>query len=355
MSNLLDITMSTNALSDFVPLNSLDEEDIKLVNKESKFNSYKKRETLFHEGTDDDDVIFLVSGSIRLSTKDGTSFVLEADNEQAKYPVANLKPRRYSAKVDSETAAIARVPLKLLESLLSNSGQTQFVSSNNTIEHDSEMTVFDSDWMMAMSKTPLFRKIPSQHIHKLFRLMEEVKFKAGDSVVEQGEQGDYFYLIKKGHCLISRHNGVKEVELAEIAPTDSFGEEALLTETTRNATVRMLTNGRLMRLSKKDFQNFMHKPIVHWVDINEATLMVKNGAIKVDVRAEDQTKMKRLKNAVRIPMFMLRNHLKNLSRKNTYVLVCDDGKQSAAASYLFSLRGLDTYVLRGGLQSIQQG
>lgn len=353
MKNILDITMGSQSLAQFYPLNSLPDEDIKLLNKQASFKSFQQREIIFREGSNDTDVLYLVSGSIRLVTDAGDSYILEADSDQAVYPIANLKPRRYSAIVNSESASVAKVPMRILDTLMSTNGFTQFNTTDDS-EPDSTLPVLDSDWMMAMLKTPLFQKIPHRHIEKLFSLMQEVKYKAGDTVIEQGEKGDYFYLVEKGRCLVSRHNGQREISLAEIGPTDSFGEEALLTATTRNATVRMLTNGRLMRLSKPDFNRFMHKPIIHWVDINEATLMVKQGAISVDVRPEANSNLPEIfKQAKSIPLYMLRSQMKRLSRKNTYILFCDDGEQSAAAAYLFSLRGLETYVLRGGLQTIK--
>ncbi|MGD2119511.1 MAG: cyclic nucleotide-binding domain-containing protein [Chromatiales bacterium] len=351
MSNILDITMGSQSLGEFYPLSSLPHEDIKLLNKKATFKAFQHREIIFVEGSDDTDVLYLVSGSIRLVTDAGDSYILDAGSDQAIYPIANLRPRRYSAFVNSESASIAKIPMHLLDEMLRNNGMNQFsIAASN--EQDDKQPVFDSDWMMAMLKTPLFKKIPYRHIEKLFDLMQEVKYKAGDAVVTQGEQGDYYYLVEKGRCLVSRHNGMREVTLAEIGPTDSFGEEALLTDTTRNATVRMLTNGRLMRLSKTDFNRFMHKPIVHLVDMAEANLMIRQGAVSIDVRPQENAELPELfHNAKSIPLYMLRSQMKGLSRRNRYVLFCDDGEQSAAASYLLSLRGLETFVLRGGLNS----
>ncbi len=52
------------------------------------------------------------------------------------------------------------------------------------------------------------------------------------------------------------------LKLAELGVGDTFGEEALISEAKRNATVSMLTDGVLMRLNKQDFRDLMNEPLV---------------------------------------------------------------------------------------------
>jgi len=350
MMNLINIALNKETLKNFHPLNIFNDDDINLLNKHASINNLDSKEILFREGTNDSDIIFLLNGSLRLSTKSGESFILDAESDQAKHPIANLKPRRFSAKVYSDNAAVAKIPVHIFDQIMSSHKDTQ-ISLTQAEDLNNTATVLDSDWMMAMVKTPLFRKLPPRHLEKLFESMEEISYKAGDTVVTQGEVGDYFYLIKKGECLVSRHNGTKEITLAQMEMTDTFGEEALLTKSRRNATVRMLTDGQLMRLSKDVFQRLMQTPIVHWIDNNEASMILKQGAVKIDI-SNNQSNNSQLEDAVKMPLFLLRNQMKKLSRKRTYLLFCDDGEQGAVASYLFSLRGLNTYVLRGGVNAL---
>jgi CRP-like cAMP-binding protein len=221
----------------------------------------------------------------------------------------------------------------------------------NSLSHDSEMKVFDSDWMMAMAKTQPFAQLSVPNFEKLFHNMEEIKVKAGDTIIQQGDEGDFFYLIKKGQCLVSRHNGSREIPLAELGPTEAFGEEALLAHTTRNANVRMLKDGRLMRITKTDFHRFLKSQIIHWIDPDEVSGILNNGAIKIDLTEKYKPDMQ-ITNAIKIPPFMLRNQMKKLSRKNAYLLLCDNDNECAVASYLMSLRGIKSFVLRGGAESL---
>ena len=350
MLDVLDIAITSDSLKQFYPMTSFNDKELKYINARARLNQMHKRELLFREGDNDNDVVYLIQGQIKLTAATGEEFILDAESSQSQYPIANLKPRRFSATVHSENASIARIPADVIQKFISKDNSNATIEKNE-IRHHAESKIFDSDWMMAMVKTPLLRQLPSKLIEKLFMAMEEIKVKAGDTIVSQGEDGDYFYMIKKGTCLVSRHNGSKEIALAELNPTESFSEEALLTDTKRNATIRMMTNGRLMRINKLNFVRFLCNHIINWLDPDQVNGILNQGAIKVDL-TENAWLNAEIEDAIKIPPYMLRNQMKKLSRQNIYLLLCDDDNSNALASFLMSMRGIKSYVLRGGAESL---
>ena len=68
------------------------------------------------------------------------------------------------------------------------------------------------------------------HAHAARRLQP------GDVVIKQGDEGDYFYVIVKGRCVVTRETPLNKegIKLAELGIGDTFGEEALISE--RSAT-----------------------------------------------------------------------------------------------------------------------
>ena len=90
--------------------------------------------------------------------------------------------------------------------------------------------------------------------------------------MEQGTPGDYYYLIQKGRCEVSRKtaSGAEPIKLAELSEGDSFGEEALVSDAVRNASITMTTDGELMRLTKEDFVDLIKKPILNAVSYVKA-------------------------------------------------------------------------------------
>jgi CRP-like cAMP-binding protein len=79
-------------------------------------------------------------------------------------------------------------------------------------------------------------------------------FEPGDLVFLQGELGDCVYVIEKGECEVFREQDGKVEHLAVLHADDYFGEMAVLTDSTRNATVLVRTPMDVLLIPKSDFQ-----------------------------------------------------------------------------------------------------
>jgi rhodanese-related sulfurtransferase len=181
--------------------------------------------------------------------------------------------------------------------------------------------------------------------------MQRTPYRAGEVVIKQGDEGDYFYAIVQGKCLVTRESPLnqKGIKLAELGVGETFGEEALIAEAKRNATVTMLTDGVLMRLNKQDFRDLMHEPLLRWVDEEQAHKIIQNKGQWLDVRLPSEYQNMAVENSINIPLYFVRLKLNALDRKTPYVVVCDTGRRSSAAAFILSERGFDAYVLRGGI------
>jgi CRP-like cAMP-binding protein len=182
--------------------------------------------------------------------------------------------------------------------------------------------------------------------------MQSLPVKAGERVIKQGDNGDYFYIIKKGRCLVTRSmpNQPKGIKLAELKDGDTFGEEALISAAKRNASVTMLTDGLLSRLSKKDFIELLNEPLLDWLDYNQAKQLVnKEGALWLDVRLPAEHQLDAIKNDQHIPLIFLRMKINTLDESKSYIVYCDTGRRSSAASFLLNERGFTSYILTGGV------
>ncbi len=70
-------------------------------------------------------------------------------------------------------------------------------------------------------------------------------------------RADAFYLIRNGMVKISKKSGDKEVVLSYLVAGNFFGEAALFSEAARTATVTTIFPSDLIKLSKRDFDNFL--------------------------------------------------------------------------------------------------
>src|SRR5208283_1040864 len=97
------------------------------------------------------------------------------------------------------------------------------------------------DWMTTLLQTKAFHRIPPANIQAIFMRMQRINYRAGDIVIKQGTEGDFFYVVVSGKCIVTRETPLNKecIKLAELGPGYSFGEEALISDANRNATVMM--------------------------------------------------------------------------------------------------------------------
>jgi rhodanese-related sulfurtransferase len=207
--------------------------------------------------------------------------------------------------------------------------------------------------MTTLLQTKAFHRIPPANIQAIFLRMQRVPYKAGEVVIKQGDEGDFFYAIVNGKCIVTRETPLNKegIKLAELSIGDTFGEEALIAEAKRNATVTMLSDGVLMRLNKQDFRELMNEPLLQWVSYEQARDIVTKGGKWLDVRLPSEHQNLCIEDSLNIPLYFIRLKISTLDRNVPYVVYCDTGRRSSAAAYILVERGFDAYVLKGGLTS----
>jgi rhodanese-related sulfurtransferase len=225
----------------------------------------------------------------------------------------------------------------------------------NELKSQEEEEPGADDWMTTLLQTKAFHKVPPANIQAIFMRLQRMDYKAGEVVIKQGDQGDFFYIIVKGKCLVTRETPLNKegIKLAELKMGDTFGEEALISDAKRNASVSMITDGTLMRLGKDDFRKLLNEPFLEWVDYAQAKDIVSKGGQWLDVRLPSEFEHYRAPGAVNIPLYFIRIKMKSLDRNVHYVVCCDTGRRSSAGAYILSERGFKASVLKGGLASTE--
>jgi rhodanese-related sulfurtransferase len=172
----------------------------------------------------------------------------------------------------------------------------------------------------------------------------------GEDVIEQGDTGDFFYVIASGRAEVWRSDaGKAPVKLATLSPGAGFGEEALLKGEPRNATVRMPDGGRVLKLAKADFDRFLKAELLQEIAPEEALRRLKGNAALIDCRFEEEWELWRLKNARLIPLEEIRERSQGLDKAREYIVYCRSGRRSRAAAFLMRQAGLNALSLEGGI------
>ncbi|HEB59463.1 MAG TPA: cyclic nucleotide-binding domain-containing protein [Gammaproteobacteria bacterium] len=219
----------------------------------------------------------------------------------------------------------------------------------STGEHSAPSGARPGEWMRKMHHIMAFKNLPPANIKALLQRMERIQVNEGDVIVSQGSPGDYYYVLVDGAARVTR-----TIELATLRPGASFGEEALVTGTERNATVTMTRPGAVMRLAKADFDELLREPMVNRVSPDEARVQIEKGARWLDVRHAREFSHGHFQNALSIPLHELRVRMGELDKSIPYICCCRTGHRSSAAAFLLVQKGFNASVLTGGIQVMPQ-
>lgn len=311
--------------------------------------------------------LYLVKGNLELRFVNNGTIVLRGGSPASKHPINN--DQNIKDTIALTDVEILRIDTDLLDIMMTwdqLSGDDDFnrqnkksakTTTSNGKPPRSVPSRTASEWMHDTSvfsveklQRGVFSKLPAANIEEMFRRMKRISTKVGQVIIHQGAEGDYYYLIERGMVEVSKVSGLGQqpVILAELGEGSAFGEEALVSDNKRNATVTMKTDGELLRLNKKDFVELLKQPLITKVSRAEALLRLKKGAILADVRLPSEYQFEHVKGAINLPLPELRHQLNTLDKTKNYVMYCQTGRRSSAAAFILIQQGFDVVVLDGG-------
>ncbi|MGH8456122.1 MAG: cyclic nucleotide-binding domain-containing protein [Stenotrophobium sp.] len=330
-----------------VPLNALRTESQNDLARKASIETARSGKYLFKVGDAATHAIFILSGEIHLEDASGKPIArLRGGEPNAAHRLAHQSPRKVAARCMEDVRYLA-VDAALLDVMLTWDQTGAFEVKDLNADNASG----SDDWMTKLLQMRTFQMVPPSNLQAMFMRMSEVRTEPAQVVVKQGDEGDYFYVIISGRCMVTREApGQKAMRLAELEAGSCFGEEALIADSKRNATVTMLTRGSLMRLSKEDFRSLLNDPLSRRIGYNDASKLVSQGKAKwLDVRLPSEHQIHNLPGSLNMPLYLLRMKLNTLDNKTTYITYCDTGRRSSAAAFVLTQKGFDAYVLDKGL------
>lgn len=337
-----------NLTRTLVPLKDMSESHLLALLDDAQAEVVCAGQTLFNRGNYDEQHIFLLYGDVILTGDDGCAAMVKG--RSTLMPLAHHQPRRYTAVAQTD-CSLLRVNSERLDKLLTWSEVADYLQLNISRQRDLDE---DIDWMMTVLKSNLFFKVPPINVEQIFsRLIPQVVY-AGDVIIRQGEIGNQCYFIKEGEAEVTRHTDGKRQHLADISIGRCFGEDALVNEAARNASITMLTDGVLMRLDKQDFYRLLKEPNVATIALDDLQQTLIDGAVAVDVRSEEEYSAEHMQHAVNIPLNLLGIKSRLLASGQLYIFYCDTGRRSRAAAHLMAQQGFNALALGDCLELFGQ-
>ncbi len=338
--------ISATLLKRFSPINGLKRDNLAALLRKVQLRELSPGQVLFKEGDTEKRTFYVVTGILELLDQGKVVETVEGGTDPARNPVAPIFPRRLSARARDRVQFIS-IDSDLLDVMLTWDQTGTYEVS----ELQGKSDAGGEDWMTMLLQTKAFHKIPPANIQAIFMRMQQINYKSGDVILKQGAEGDYFYVLTRGQAVVTRETPLSKegIKLAELQVGDTFGEEALISDAKRNATVTMTADGSVMRLGKDDFKKLLNEPMLEWLSQEEAEKIVASGGRWLDVRLPSEFDNQHMDGAVNIPLYFIRLKINTLDRDTKYVVCCDTGRRSSAGAYILNERGYQAYVLRGGI------
>lgn len=356
------VNLDTQMLAGLEPVSSLSPGRIAELVKLCQLQHFKKDQNPFRQRGLIGQSVYLIRGRLSVSYEDGNKVVITSGSEWAKHPIGKRQPAVTSAKAMTDLDLI-RIDDDLLDIMVTwdQLGREWTVQRARAVSRKKKPGREFPDGVAAREATGeslgqltsgIFSELPPHNVEALLKRMEKLPVRCGEVIVREGEEGDFYYVIEAGAALVSRRVGGVTLMLAELKSGDPFGEEALISQGRRNATVTMKTDGVLLRLDKKDFAEFVTQPLLKRLPYAEAKRKIDAGAAWLDVRFPPEYRHDRLPGAINIPLGEIRSAIGVLDREREYVCYCQSGRRSSAAAFILAQRGYKIYVLEGGLWTL---
>ena len=340
-------TVSLHELRQFQPFVTLPETHLNDLRRRADVVVYPKGKILFKRDEVESRLYFLLDGSVDLADANFNITATVAGDARSKQSLDVAGAHTLTAITTSPVRLIS-LQKDAVDLVLTWDQAGNYMVADLTAGEGVEL-----DWMSCLLQSALFAQVPPANIQKLFARFEEVTYTAEQPVVLQGEPGDYFYVVKSGRARIVRRMTVegqsRDLTLAELRAGDVFGEDALIGDAPRNASIIMITEGALMRLNKDDFQRLLQNPVLRFIEWSNYIGLVRGqpGTIElVDVRLPLEFKQGAIKGARNLPLHALRQQLETLAKDCVYVTTCDGGRRSLLAAYILNQHGFDAVVLK---------
>jgi len=126
--------------------------------------------------------------------------------------------------------------------------------------------------ILFLKSAPVFERVTGEDLAALARVAEVETYPNGQVIFREGEMGDALYVIVKGKVAIASGGE----RLAELGPSEAFGEMAVLDEVPRSATATAQDETEVLRIGSEEFYEILHEQ----VEIAEGVIRMLTGRLR---------------------------------------------------------------------------
>uniref|UniRef100_A0A7S2P163 Uncharacterized protein n=1 Tax=Zooxanthella nutricula TaxID=1333877 RepID=A0A7S2P163_9DINO len=139
--------------------------------------------------------------------------------------------------------------------------------------------------MEFLGKVPLFKRLPQDNMPLLASKCTMCKFTPGQEIIKQGDEGEEFFVIRSGEAKVLISEDGDEKHVATLKAGDYFGEQSLVRNETRTATIQAQSALAAFKITQTDFRDLgLHEKLLF---TNRRAVGVAKGKEGVESKAPD--------------------------------------------------------------------
>ena len=252
-----DIKLIKLSLKKHFIFTSLSETQKDLLIEEMTLYLFNSNETIFEQNSKGKEFYVVSTGRLEVIINNDKKAILKEGDSFGELALLHDTPRTATIR------SITNVALWILDR--ENFKQVlQELNMQNYIENK----VF-------IDSVPLFSTLSQPQKETLINCLTVFRYSFGEKIVNEGDPGDLFYLIKEGS--VSCLAGGKEVR--KMVKGEFFGEQALLYNSTRTATVIAVEDVICLGLNREDLKVALGESLEHIIYKNSFRIAVDKNSL----------------------------------------------------------------------------
>lgn len=335
------------------PLQQIDAQQLDELIRDSRPRTHARGQTLLRKSDVSNTVFtYLVDGRAELRRTFFDRVALVAGDGEALQPLELLLPAEGGQVMAQEACQTLQLSRDCLDrALVADSSADFSVAMLGDSDLNEEFLVSDGavevDWMSRFLQSRLANHLPATVIQQLLACLQSREVARGETLVRRGEPGDALYLLTRGVALVHTDpDGAFGGRDFSLIPGDYFGEESLVAETVRNATVVMEADGCVARLDRSAFDELIRPHLIPRLGEGDVT-----GAEQLlDVRFPVEYRRDAREGSRNVPISMLRASLQQLPSDQRLLVTPEGGRRSELAVFLLRQAGFDAWLLQAAAE-----
>mmetsp|Transcript_3449 Transcript_3449/g.5312 ORF Transcript_3449/g.5312 Transcript_3449/m.5312 type:complete len:871 (-) Transcript_3449:744-3356(-) len=254
-----DLELITAALNNHFIFTSLTEENREVLIKETLHYTLGPHEFVFKQNSPGQNFFVVASGKLEVLVNNKRVNVLKPGDSFGELALLHDTFRSASVKT------IERVTMWGLDRRTFRKA----VETLNTQNYEQNKRFIES--------VPLFAILTADQKEMLISSLATQKFRHDEKIVNEGDPGDLFYIIKEGAVSCQKEG----TEIRQMFQGDFFGEQALLYNSPRTASIVSVGNVKLLSIGRRELTQALGSQLQQIIYLNSIRIAIeKSGVLK---------------------------------------------------------------------------